>query len=203
MRANSSASSQARRVSPEPSARQIIDDSSPRSRSAPRCAGAGARDRCAACSRSPRGSRARPGGSGSCSQCGPARSSRRWLIASKPDLSCARFSLSSASPSAMYVSQPMIGRTPDARAFSWNSAAPNRLPWSVMPTARCPSDFTWTKSGDLDRAVEQRVLGVQVQMHEPVFRDHASIYPPDARPSHRRKRGTQLTPTRSSRAACS
>ena len=39
---------------------------------------------------------------------------------------------------------------------------------------------------ELDRAVEQRVLRVQVQMREAVFRDHAADPPPRILARHRR-----------------
>ena len=57
-----------------------------------------------------------------------------------------------------------------ARAWSWNVIAENMLPCSVTATAGMPSDLHLIEQlVDAARAVEQRELGVQVEVDELVI----------------------------------
>ena len=71
------------------------------------------------------------------------------------------------SPGATYTSQPRIGFTPRCRAWSWKMTDENRLPCSVTAIAGIFSCRGLIEQFvDPARAVEQRELGVQVQVDE-------------------------------------
>ena len=90
---------------------------------------------------------------------------------------------------------PMIGLIPAAIACRWKSYAPKRLPWSVMARAGMPSRRGFGEEvGEPGRAVEHRVLGVHVQVHEGVGHPRPPFRPP--RPPRRNRAPPTSGPAR-------
>ncbi len=68
----------------------------------------------------------------------------------------------------------MIGWMPDAAIFSENSSAPNMLSVSVSASAGCLSALASSASLPIgQRAFQQRIGGMHVQMHEAWIGRHA------------------------------